>query len=197
MSEKRLRIAVIIGSVRDGRFGPVVAKWFLEQLREHSDLEVDALDLIEVPLPMALPAFGAQPTGETAEVAKSVKERLAAADAFVVITPEYNHSYPASLKNLIDWHNVEWHAKPVAFVSYGGLSGGLRSVEHLRPVFAEVHATTIRDAVSLHNVWGQFDQNGDPTDPAGTNGAAKVMIDKLKWWADALKEARTKSPYTS
>ncbi|MDH6117016.1 NAD(P)H-dependent oxidoreductase [Kitasatospora sp. GAS204B] len=195
MSDK-LRIAVIIGSVREGRFGPVVARWFLEQIREHADLEVDAIDLAEVGLPMAFPAFGTKPTGETAAVADAVRERLAAADAFVVITPEYNHSYPASLKNLIDWHNVEWHAKPVAFVSYGGLSGGMRSVEHLRPVFAEVHATTIRDAVSLHNVWSLFDEDGAPTDPEGSNGAAKLMIERLKWWAEALQEARVKSPYT-
>ncbi|GAA1245345.1 NAD(P)H-dependent oxidoreductase [Kitasatospora nipponensis] len=196
MSEQRLRVAVITGSVREGRFAPIITKWFLSQIGEHQDIEVDAIDLTEFELPMAFPAFGSRPAGEVAAVSEALRTRLGAADAFVVITPEYNHSYPASLKNLIDWHNVEWHAKPVAFVSYGGLSGGLRSVEHLRPVFAEVHATTIRDVVSLHNVWSQFDADGAPNDPAGTNGAAKVMIDRLMWWGEALRTARATSPYT-
>ncbi|MFF8405638.1 NADPH-dependent FMN reductase [Streptomyces sp. NPDC015684] len=195
MSEQQLRIAVILGSDRDGRFGPVVAKWFAERVHEHTGTEPDLIDLKEVGLPTALPAFGAQPEGDVAVAAAAVRERLRAADAFVVVTPEYNHSYPASVKNLIDWHNPEWHAKPVGFVSYGGLSGGLRAVEHLRPVFSEVHATTIRDTVSFHNVWSQFDGEGRPTEPEGCNTAAKLLIDRLQWWGVALQEARAKSPY--
>lgn len=111
------------------------------------------------------------------------------------MTPEYNHSYPASLKNVIDWHNAQWHAKPVAFVAYGGLSGGLRAVEHLRQVFAELHATTIRDTVSFHGAWSQFDEDGSPKDPEGVNAAAKMLLDQLGWWAQALREARTARPY--
>ncbi|MGA5193751.1 NADPH-dependent FMN reductase [Streptomyces exfoliatus] len=194
--EKRLRIAVVIASVREGRFGPVVARWFVEQLGEHADLEVDTIDLAEVGLPMVFPAFGAQPAGDTAVAAEAVRGRLAAADAFVVVTPEYNHSFPASVKNLIDWHNVEWHAKPVGFVSYGGMAGGLRAVEQLRPVFAEVHAVTVRDTVSFHNAWSQFDADGAPTDAESCGSAAKLMIDRLRWWAVALSEARAISPYT-
>ncbi|MEV7525560.1 NAD(P)H-dependent oxidoreductase [Streptomyces sp. NPDC091371] len=196
MSAKPLRIAVIIGSVREGRFGPVVANWFADRVREHSDIELDVIDLKDAGLPMVLPGFGAQPAGETAAAAETMRERLGAAHAFVVVTPEYNHSYPASVKNVIDWHNREWHAKPVGFVSYGGMSGGQRAVEHLRPVFSEVHSVTVRDTVSFHNVWSQFDGEGNPTDPEGCNSAAKLMIDRLLWWAEALQEARAKSPYT-
>ncbi len=74
---------------------------------------------------------------------------MAEADAFLVVTPEYNHGYPAALKELIDSVYEPWHAKPVAFVSYGGASGGIRAVEQLRQVFAELHAVTLRDGVQL------------------------------------------------
>ncbi|MEU6219590.1 NAD(P)H-dependent oxidoreductase [Streptomyces sp. NPDC047022] len=197
MSEKPLRIAVILGSDREGRFGPVVARWFTERVREHTGGEPDLIDLKEAGLPTSLPAYGTRPQGEVAAAVAAVRERLRAADAFVVVTPEYNHSYPASVKNVIDWYNAEWHAKPVAFVSYGGLSGGLRAVEHLRPVFSEVHATTVRDTVSFHNAWGAFDGDGQPLDPEGPRLAAKLMIDRLLWWGHALQEARAKAPYAA
>ncbi|WFB08732.1 NAD(P)H-dependent oxidoreductase [Streptomyces sp. LX-29] len=188
-----LRVAVIVGSTRDGRFGPVVADWFTERARAHGGLEVDVIDLARTPLP---PDLSHKPDAEAAAALAEVTPRLAAADAFVVITPEYNHSYPASLKNALDWHSTEWHAKPVGFVSYGGLSGGLRAVEHLRPVFAELHAVTIRETVSFHQAWARFDEDGRPKDPAGPDGAAKSLLDQLVWWARALKDARAVRPYT-
>ncbi|WP_058045686.1 NADPH-dependent FMN reductase [Streptomyces roseifaciens] len=195
MSESSYRLAVIVGSTRDGRFGPTVAKWFTEQAARHGDIEVDLVDLALHPLPMRL---SAEPTAEDAAALAEVTPRLEQADAFVVLTPEYNHSYPASLKNLIDWHYTQWQAKPVGFVSYGGLSGGLRAVEHLRPVFTELHAVTIREQVSFHNPWGKFDDDGRHLDAeAGeqASGAAKVLIDQLTWWALSLREARAARPY--
>ncbi|WP_324603515.1 NAD(P)H-dependent oxidoreductase [Streptomyces sp. SPB074] len=114
----------------------------------------------------------------------------------MVVTPEYNHSYPASLKNVIDWHNPQWHAKPVAFVSYGGLSGGLRAVEHLRPVFAEVHAVTVRDTISFHGARERFAEDGSPKDPESVNTAAETLLTRLEWWARSLAESRAKRPYT-
>ncbi|MFD7968812.1 NADPH-dependent FMN reductase, partial [Streptomyces clavifer] len=122
--------------------------------------------------------------------------RLARADAFVVLTPEYNHSYPAPLKELIDGHFAEWQAKPVAFVSYGGISGGLRAVEHLRQVFAELHAVSVRDTVSFHNAGALFDDRGRLGDPAAADAAVKTMLDQLVWWGRALREARNLRPYS-
>ncbi|GAA0338411.1 NAD(P)H-dependent oxidoreductase [Actinoallomurus spadix] len=194
---ERFRVAVIVGSVREGRFGTTVADWFAGQARQRADVEVDVIDLAEVGLPLTFPAFGSAPASETARALEKVTPRLAAADAFVVVTPEYNHSFPASLKNVIDWHNAEWHAKPVGFVSYGGLSGGLRAVEHLRPVFAEVHAVTVRETVSFHQAWERFDAEGRPVDPAGCETAAKALLDQLLWWARALREARAVRPYAA
>ncbi|MEU1623909.1 NAD(P)H-dependent oxidoreductase [Streptomyces sp. NPDC020096] len=194
MSTNPLRLAIVIGSVREGRFGRTVANWFTALAKRREDLSVDVIDLVDHDLPMAL---SRNPTPEVAEELAKVSPRLEQADAFIVVTPEYNHSFPASLKTLIDWHYTQWHAKPVGFVSYGGLSGGLRSVEQLRPIFAELHAVTVRDVVSFHNPWGQFDEDGAPKDPSGPETAAKVLLDQLSWWGDALREARAKHPYGS
>ncbi|MEV7197128.1 NAD(P)H-dependent oxidoreductase [Streptomyces sp. NPDC093510] len=191
-----LRVAVVVGSTREGRFAPVVTQWIKGHLDQRDDMDVDVVDLAETPLPTVLPAFGQPPAPGTTEALALVTPRLAAADAFVFITPEYNHSYPASLKNAIDWHNEQFHAKPIGFVSYGGLSGGLRAVEHLRVVMAELHATTIRNTVSLHNAWGQFGEGGQSSDPA-SDSAVKVMLDQLAWWAQALRDAKSVRPYAA
>lgn len=190
-----LRLAVVQGSTRDGRLGPVVADWVVSHAAARSDMTTDLIDLAETPLPTVFPRLGQAPAAEEdRRLLGAVSPRLAAADAFVVVTPEYNRSYPASLKNAIDWHNKEWHAKPVAFVAYGGFSAGLRAVEHLRGVFAELHAVTIREAVGLQGVWGQFGPDGRATDPAADT-AAKSMLDQLAWWGEALRDARAKKPY--
>ncbi|WP_327288950.1 NADPH-dependent FMN reductase [Streptomyces sp. NBC_01198] len=189
-----LRVAVVLGSTREGRFGPVVAKWLLGHAEPRTDMDVDLVDLLATPVPQALPGFGAPVADADLALLREITPRLAAADAFVLVTPEYNHSYPASLKNAIDWHNQQWHAKPVGFVSYGGISGGLRAVEHLRTVLAEQHTVTIRNTVSFHDCGARFDQDGRAVDPAA-DGAAKSMLDQLAWWAHALRDARQARPY--
>ena len=187
MSADPIRLAVIIGSTREGRFGPVIANWFVRQVAMREDFVVDLVDLAEVEWPPV------HPKERTAAVA-AYATRIAEADAIVVVTPEYNHSFPASLKHAIDLLHSEWQRKPVGFVSYGGLSGGLRAVEHLRQVFAEVHAATMRDAVSFHQPWPQFDEHGELRDPAAAEAAAKVLLDQLGWWGLALRNARRAWP---
>ncbi|MFF2506932.1 NADPH-dependent FMN reductase [Streptomyces sp. NPDC058067] len=189
-----VRIAVVIGSNREGRFGPVVADWLTSLLGERPDFTVDVIDVAATALPTAL---SYDPAPEVRAALAEVSPKLAAADAFIVLTPEYNHSYPAGLKNLIDWHRAEWQAKPVGFVSYGGISGGLRAVEHLRTVFAELHAVTVRDTVSFANAGSHFDASGAHRDPEAPAAAVKTMLDQLAWWAKALREAKKTHPYTS
>lgn len=196
MSEQPIKLAVIIGSVRGGRFGPVVARWFVRQAEQNDAISVDLIDLLDFPLPVHMPAHGQQPEPEVAEIRARLAARLAAADAFVVVTPEYNHTIPASLKNAVDWFMEEWMAKPVALVSYGGMGGGLRAAEHLRQVFAEVHAVTIRDMISFHNAWTEFGMPGQPSSPEGSGAAAKKLIDQIIWWGRALRAARLQTPYT-
>ncbi len=190
MTEDPLRLAVIIGSTREGRFGPVVARWFIGEARHRSDMTIDLIDLGDVDVPAVYPSHR-----DTA--VQAFTERIDQADAFVVVTPEYNHGYPASLKQAIDLAHVEWRAKPVGFVSYGGMSGGLRAVEQLRQVFAELHAVTVRDTVSFHMAHARFDTSGEPHDPDGCNAAAKTMLDQLAWWARALRDAKAVRPYAA
>ncbi len=174
---KTSRIAVVIGSTREGRFGPIVAHWFARLAEQRPDLEVDLVDLTEPDVP--------GPRFTTA---------IDAADGVVIVTPEYNHSFPGPLKTAIDSVGREWHAKPVGFVSYGGISGGLRAVEPLRGVFAELHAVTIRDTVSFAMAWEAFDGDGQPKDPEADK-AAHRLLNQLAWWAVTLRVGRTTLPY--
>jgi NAD(P)H-dependent FMN reductase len=190
-SAGRFRLAVIVGSTREGRFAPVVFNWFIEKAEQHGDFEVDLIDLAEIELPAVWSATSSEP----AAAVTALGRRLDAADAFVVITPEYNHSFPAGLKNMIDLYRGEWQGKPVGFVSYGGISGGLRAVEQLRLIFAEQHMVTTRDGLAFPMAWEKFDADGRPVDVAGSDGAAAVMLDQLAWWSHATREMRTIRPY--
>ncbi|RJL31950.1 NADPH-dependent FMN reductase [Bailinhaonella thermotolerans] len=195
MTEARpLKVVVIVGSVRDGRIGHLVKDWFVGQAGPREDIELDVVDLAEAALPDGLRGhfFGERP-----EEVVALQPRLRAADAFVVIVPEYNRGYPAALKVLIDSYGPgEWGYKPVAFVSYGSMRfGGVMAAEQLRPVFTEVGATTIRDSVAFSQVWELFGEDGSwPREPEGCNAAAKVMLDQLTWWAHALRDARAARP---
>ncbi len=183
-----IHLALIYGSTRPGRFCDVVAAWAAEQVRASGKFSLDLIDPAEI-----LPGLTA-PQGEGA-ASPNLWQRMAAAEAFLVVTPEYNHGYPAPLKTLIDSVGKEWHAKPVAFVSYGGVSGGLRAVEQLRLVFAELHAVTIRDSVSFAGAWEQFDSSGRLLQPDRPNQSMAAMLRRLHWWAVALRNARTERPY--
>ncbi len=192
MSDTKLRIAVIIGSVRKGRFGPVVANWFADRAREYGGVELDIVDLLDHPLPTAMTD---EPDEATAAASAELANRLTAADGYVLVTPEYNHSYPASVKALVDWTSAPWRAKPVAFVGYGAHGGGARAVEHLRCVFAEVHAVTVREALMLRFPWTLFDEEGQMVRPEAVEANLKDLLDQLTWWGSALREANAKRPY--
>ncbi|WP_030227041.1 NADPH-dependent FMN reductase [Actinoalloteichus caeruleus] len=173
------RLAVLMGSVREGRFCPTVTRWFVGQAVNRSDIAtVDVIDPAELNL-------------EDEEFAK----RIEAADAIVVVTPEYNHGYPGALKSAIDSLFAEWQTKPVGFVSYGGISGGLRAVEQLRAVFAELHAVTIRETVSFHGADARFDAKGNPLDADRVNRAASALLNQLGWWAETLRDGRAARAY--
>lgn len=194
---QNMRLVVIIGSVREGRFGPVVASWIAARAREHGAFDVDVLDIADVDVPLALPAAPPKYAGNDyprPAGMKAATTRLEAADAFLIVTPEYNHSYPASLKALIDWHFTQWTAKPVAFVSYGGAAGGRHAVLHLENVLTELHAVTIRDGLSFPNHFTAW-HDGAPIEDDTATGYAKTMLEQLAWWADALRSSRAATPY--
>ena len=179
MTESLIKVGLVYGSTRAGRFCDTVARWAAGQIAAREGFAVETID------PAATETLGAT----------VLKQRIAACDAFIVVTPEYNHGYPAPLKALIDSFGPEWHAKPVAFVSYGGISGGLRAVEQLRLVFAELHAVTIRDSVSFAGAWEQFDANGALRSPERAERSMDAMLHRLHWWAVSLAHARSIWPY--
>lgn len=194
--QKKHKLVVIVGSVREGRFGPVVASWVAEQARVHGGFDVGVVDLADVEIPLSLPAAPPKFAGDSyprPQAMAPLTSGLAEAEAFILVTPEYNHSYPASLKAAIDWHFTQWTAKPVAFVSYGGAAGGRHAVLHLENVLSELHAVTIRDGLAFPNYPTAW-QDGRPLDPK-TPGYAKALLDQLAWWAAALSAAREAAPY--
>lgn len=175
--ENPVRIGLVYGSTRPGRFCDIVADWVAERVWNHPGFTLEPID------PAAEPDAG------------RLVRRIDDADGFIVVTPEYNHSYPAPLKALIDEARGEWHAKPVAFVSYGGASGGLRAVEHLRAVFAELHAVGVRDTVSFASAWEQFDAEGRLKHPERAERSFATLLARLEWWAQALRDARAVRAY--
>ncbi|WP_433012518.1 NADPH-dependent FMN reductase [Kribbella sp. CA-294648] len=175
MIDPPLRLALLVRNREPGRFGTVVADWFGREVEQRDDFKLDLIDLARTPL-TDLPA------------------RIDEADAIVIVCPEYNHGYPGDLKTAIDAVRRPWYAKPVAFVVYGGRSGGLRAAEQLRQVFGELHAVTIRETLSFHQHTTPFTPEGTPTDPT-TSAAATTLLTQLAWWANPLREARSITPY--
>ena len=180
-------LAVVVGSVREGRIGASVARWFVSQIGSgrHGDIRPDMVDLAALDLPADLSGGGDS---------EDFGRRIEAADAVVVVTPEYNRGYPGPLKTAIDTVVSPWSAKPVGFVAYGGVSGGLRAVEQLRPVFAELHAVTVQAVVALPYAWNSIDADGTVEAPRA-EAAVVTMLDQLSWWAHALRDARAAVPY--
>ena len=184
----RLNLALILGSNRQPRLCDAVAAWATARVRTHGGFVIDTIEPLDLDLPIAL--------SSTPDLAtRRLRQRIGAADAFLVVTPEYNHGYPAPLKQLIDAAGDGWQAKPVAFVGYGGFSGGLRAIEQLRLVFPSLHAVPVHDCIVLPRAWERFDADGAMRDPAATERAARAMLSQLHWWARALHGARRQAPY--
>jgi NAD(P)H-dependent FMN reductase len=184
-----VKLLVIVGSTRPGRIGRPIADWFAGQAAEHGGFEVEVADLAEIALPL-LDEAAHPATGEYAhQHTKDWSAKVAAADGFVFVMPEYNHSYNAALKNAIDYLNREWAYKPVGFLSYGGVSGGLRAVQAIKPVVSALRMTAAVDAVTVPMVKTLIrDGVFEPTDLVATS--AKVMLDELVKLAAALGPLR-------
>lgn len=187
--EAPLRVAVIIGSTREGRVGDTIGAWFAERLTGRHDLDASVVDLADFEFPARYPRLPTPPISRFVQLVGS-------AEAFVVVTPEYNRSFPASLKQAIDFAYDEWRAKPVGFVSYGCRSDGRYAVDHLRTVFTEMHAVTMRDGVGLDLLAGDCER-ADPPAGAELEQAVTTMLDQLLWWGLALRDARAVRPYAS
>jgi NAD(P)H-dependent FMN reductase len=187
-------ISVIVGSIRQGRFSEKPALWILQHLKSRSGIDASLLDLRDFPMPFfdqpLPPAAPGRPPYEH-EVVKKWTAEIARSDGFVIVTPEYNYGPPAVLKNALDWVYPEWKRKAVAFVSYGS-TAGTRSVQQLRETAIELQLAPVRSSVHIPaaTLWAHF--KGGDVDAGLTEleASAKVMIDDLLWWTEALKTAR-------
>ncbi|MFF4020843.1 NADPH-dependent FMN reductase [Streptomyces sp. NPDC001843] len=186
-----LKIAVILGSTRPGRNGKAVADWVMDQAGARTAAEYELIDLADHPLPfLDEPVPPARARGQYQnDHSKAWAETIAAFDGYIFVTPEYNHSVPAGLKNAIDYLCVEWHNKAAAFVSYGTL-GGARAVEHLRAIASELQMAHVRQQLSFSMFtdfehWSLF-KPGEQHDES-----VPVMFDQLESWARALKTVRS------
>ena len=185
-----IKIQVILGTTRQNRFGEKPARWILEKLKERLEVEAELLDLRDYPLPFFNESKSPASSGGVYELAAGRKwaDKIGEADGYIMVTPEYNHGYPAVLKNALDYVYKEWNNKPVGFVSYGTV-GGARVVEQLREVVIELKMVPVRTAVHIMAFWTLLDEKGNlKTETLEKN--TNEMIDQVLWYAKVLKEAK-------
>lgn len=186
-----MKIQVILGSVRDNRFGIQPANWIFEKLKAIEGIEAEFIDLKDWNLPMFTEATppSMNKGQHSTELMQKWSDKIASADGYIIVTPEYNHSFSSALKNAIDYLYTEWNNKAVAFVSYGSVAGGSRAVEQLRQVAVELQMAPTRTGVHLTSYYTNLDENGkfrfETYEDTG-----KTLIDQLVWWTKALKTAR-------
>lgn len=191
-----LNLKIIVGSTRPGRAADLVVPW----VRTHADasnaFNIETLDLRDWGLPMFTETF--QTLGDPRDptyslpLVKKWNATIAEADAVLFITPEYNHSIPAVLKNAIDtlFFSFALRNKPAAFVAYSmSAVGGARAVEHLAHIAIEAEMVPLRNSVLVANVKSAFDADGEVAERA-TSAALTVLLQDLEWWAQVLRGAR-------
>ncbi len=189
-TSNNLKIAVIVGSTRPQRFGDKPANWIFGELKKTAGIDVELIDLRDHPLPFYDESASIADLGGTysSEAGKKWADKVKEFDGYVVVTPEYNHGYPAVLKNALDYAYTEWNKKPITFVAYGGV-GGARSVEQLRQVSVQLEMAPLRNAIHIPEFWTRTKDDGT-FKADGLEKKAVMLIEELVWWAVALKTAR-------
>lgn len=185
------RVAIVTGTTRPGRKADTVARWVHGVASRRADATFSVVDIAAFGLPHLdeanPPALGEYAHAHT----RAWAAEIGAHDGFVFVTPEYNHSTPGVLKNAIDFLYNEWTNKAAGFVSYG-VTGGVRAVEHLRTIMAELQVATVRAQVSL--VLSQdFTGTGDLVS-GRHDRALTTMLDQVVAWAEALRPLRAAAP---
>ena len=188
-TRSRPRLEIIVASTRPGRVGPVVADWFLGQAEQHGGFDIHVSDLAELNLPLLDEPHHPSLRQYTKQHTRDWSATIDAADAIVFVTPEYNHSFTAPLKNALDFLAQEWRDKPAAFVSYGGVSAGTRAVYALRPVVSMLGMMAINAAVAVPTRTHIAADRQFRSDPA-LDASAKAVLDDLARLAPAFATLR-------
>ncbi|WP_020577412.1 NADPH-dependent FMN reductase [Actinopolymorpha alba] len=182
------KVGIIIGSTRPGRNGEAVARWVHELASQHGGAEYDVVDLAEFDLPHldeAVPAAAGQYAHpHTQRWADAVR----ALDAFIFVTPEYNHSMPGVLKTALDFVYAEWNHKAAGFVGYG-VDGGIRAIEQIRQVMAHLKVADVGPQVAL-SLWTDFVNLSEFQPDPRHEATLKTMLDEVLSWAEALRSVR-------
>ena len=185
-----VKIGIIVGSTRPGRHSRAVADWVLGQASGRSSASYEIVDLVDYSLPhfdeAMPPSFGQYEHDHT----KEWSARVDAADAFVFVMAEYNHSFTAPIKNAVDFLNREWAYKAVAFVGYGGVAGGTRAVQAIKPVCIAVRLIPLFDSVYIPWIAQQIDEEGAFTSTDALDASASVMLDELVKMTEVLRPLR-------
>lgn len=183
-----IRVAIVIGSTRPNRNGEAVAKWVYEIAKERTDAEFELVDLLDFNLPLLDEPASPVMHQYTKQHTKDWSAKIASFDAFVFVTPEYNHSTSGALKNALDFLYTEWNNKAAGFVGYGSL-GGARAVEHLRLIMAELQMADVREQVAL-SLFTDF-ENYSVFKPAPSHEKkVNTLLDQVMSWGTALKRIR-------
>ena len=195
-SQRNLKIAVIYGSARQARQGIKLARFVVQKLEQRGH-EVSLVDTQEYQLPFLDLMFKEFAPGTASPAMSAVGKILAAADGFIIVSGEYNHSIPAALKNLLDHYQSEYHYKPSGIVSYSaGPFGGVRALVNLRGILAELGTASIPSSFPVSHIHKAFDEQGNPLEQAYDERIIK-FLDEFEWYSHALKRARTPELCTS
>lgn len=184
------QLNIIIGSTRPGRVAPLFGDWLEGFARSHGKFEPVVTDIATFDLPLMdeprHPRLGQYEHEHT----KAWSKAIDAADAFVFVTPEYNYFAAPAIVNAVDYLTREWNYKPAGFLSYGGVSGGLRAVQSLKPLLTTVKIMPIPEAVSVPLYQKSLDKDGAFQPEENVVSSATTMLDELARWSEAMKPMR-------
>lgn len=187
-----LKLYVIVASTRPGRQGTPIAQWFTDVAKQHGKFDVELIELADVNLPFLDEPNHPRLRKYEHEHTRTWSARIDNADAFVFVTPEYNFSAPPALLNALNYLQQEWAYKAAAFVSYGGVSGGVRSVQHTKSAVTALSMMAIMHAVSIPFSAQYLDKETHRFDPGEVQvKAGMTMLDELLKWSTALKTLRS------
>jgi NAD(P)H-dependent FMN reductase len=183
-------LTIVIASTRPGRAGLPIAEWFSGRARAHGGFDVVLADLAELRLPLLDEPSHPRLRQYTHQHTKDWSAMVERSDAFVFVTAEYNHGYPAALKNAIDYLHSEWQYKPLGFVSYGGVAAGTRAVQQLKQVVTALKVTPLVEAVNIPFHTQFIDDDGRVVANEVMEQAADAMLDELVRTEAALRTLR-------
>ncbi len=185
-----IKTLVITSTIREGRTSRKIADWYVVEAKKVAPegMEFEVLDIADLDLPLF--AEAAPPKmHQYSDLQNKIADKISSVDAIVIVTAEYNHSVPGSLKNFLDYIYTEWSHKPVAYVGYGSV-GGARAIEHLIQIMTELGAVSVArgsDNIHINSPWSAIDEDGN-VNPEFVHGDIQAQLTELNWYAQKLAE---------